>query len=62
VTGDKPIETIGEVGKTALTAGGSTVLKQATSVAGLTGTTAATDKAVAPATGSACADGSCVVK
>jgi hypothetical protein len=59
VTGDKPIETIGEVGKTALTAGTSTVLKQATNAAGLTGTGAAADKAVEAASGSACADGSC---
>ena len=65
VTGDKPIETIGEVGKTALTGGTSTVLKQAASAAGLTGTTANVEKAAAAATGatgSACADGSCAVK
>jgi hypothetical protein len=62
VTGDKPIETIGEVGKTALTGGTSTVLKQAASAAGLSGTAApAADKAVESATGSACADGSCTV-
>jgi hypothetical protein len=63
VTGDKPIETIGEVGKTALTAGTSTVLKQAASAAGLSGTAAPTvEKTVQSATGSACADGSCTVK
>ncbi len=61
VTGDKPIETIGEVGKTALTAGTSTVLKQATNAAGLTGSTANVEKAAAASTGSACADGSCAV-
>ena len=61
IVGDKPIETIGEVGKSALTGGTSTVLKQAASAAGLTGTAAAVDKAVSPATGSACADGSCTV-
>ncbi|HPS08447.1 MAG TPA: hypothetical protein PLG22_12990 [Kiritimatiellia bacterium] len=60
VTGDKPIETIGDVGKTALTGGTSTVLKQAANAAGLTGTTANVEKA-ATATGSACADGSCAV-
>ena len=58
IVGDKPIETIGEVGKTALTGGTSTVLKQAASAAGLTGTTTNVEKA-ATATGSACADGSC---
>jgi hypothetical protein len=61
IVGDKPIETLGEVGKAALTSGTSTVLKQAASAAGLTGTAAAVDKAVAPATGSACADGACAV-
>ena len=61
VTGDKPIETIGEVGKTALTGGTSTVLKQAASAAGLTGTTTNVEKAATAATGSACADGSCAV-
>ena len=61
VTGDKPIETIGEVGKTALTGGTSTVLKQAANAAGLTGTTATAEKAATAATGSACADGSCAV-
>ena len=61
VTVDRPIETIGEVGKTALTGGTSTVLKQAASAAGLTGTTTNVEKAAA-ATGSACADGSCAVK
>ena len=60
-TGDKPIETIGEVGKTALTGGTSTVLKQAANAAGLTGTTATAEKAATAATGSACADGSCAV-
>lgn len=59
VTGDKPIETIGEVGKTAFTSGASTVLKQAANAAGLTGTTANAEKATTAATGSACADGSC---
>jgi hypothetical protein len=62
VTGDKPIEAIGEVGKTALTGGTSTVLKQAASAAGLTGTTTTVEKAASAATGSACADGSCAVK
>ena len=62
IVGDKPIETIGDVGKAALTSGTSTLLKQAANAAGLTGTAAATDKAVAPVTGSACADGSCAVK
>jgi len=62
VTGDKPVETIGEVGKTALTGGTSTVLKQAASAVGLTGTTATVEKAATAATGSACADGSCAVK
>lgn len=61
VTGDKPIETIGEVGKTALTGGTSTVFKQAANAAGLTGTTATAEKAATAATGSACADGSCAV-
>lgn len=61
VTGDKPIETIGEVGKTALTGGTSTVFKQAPNAAGLTGTTATAEKAATAATGSACADGSCAV-
>lgn len=57
VTGDKPIETIGEVGKTALTGGTSTVLKQAANAVGISGTSTT----AAPATGSACADGSCAV-
>lgn len=61
VTGDKPIETIGEVGKAALTGGTSTVLKQAASAAGLTGTPATAEKAATAATGSACADGACAV-
>ena len=61
IVGDKPIETIGEVGKAALTSGTSTVLKQAANAAGLSGTTATADKATAPATGSACADGACAV-
>lgn len=60
VTGDKPIETIGEVGKTALTGGPSTVLKQAASAAGLSGTTATAEKAAAT-TGTTCADGSYAV-
>lgn len=59
IVGDKPIETLGEVGKTALSAGASTVLKQAASAAGLSGTTTNAEKAAAAATGSACADGSC---
>ena len=62
VTGDKPIETIGEVGKTALTGGTSTVLKQAASAAGLTGTTTNVEKAASAAPGAACTDGSCSVK
>ena len=61
VTGDKPIETIGEVGKTALTGGTSTVLKQAANAAGLTGTTTNAEKATAVTAGSACADGSCAM-
>ena len=61
VTGDKPIETLGDVGKTALSGGTSTVLKQAASAAGLTGTTATVEKAATAATGSACADGACAV-
>ena len=61
VTGDKPIETIGEVGKSALTGGTSTVLKQAANAAGLTGTPATAEKAATAATGSACADGACAV-
>ena len=61
IVGVKPIETIGDVGKTALTGGTSTVLKQA-SAAGLTGNaTPAGEKAVQTATGSACADGACAV-
>ncbi len=58
-TGFDPIETLGDVGKAALIGGTSTVLKQATNAAGLTGTTAA-DKAAAA--GSACADGTCAAK
>ena len=62
IVGDKPIETIGEVGKTALTSGTSTVLKQAINAVGISGTSTAAAPAVAPATGAACADGSCTVK
>ena len=61
IVGDKPIETIGEVGKAALTSGASTVLKQAANAAGLSGTSTAAAKAVEAATGSACADGACAV-
>lgn len=61
VTGDKPIETIGEVGKTALTGGTSTVLKQAANAAGLTGTTTNVEKAASADPGAACADGSCAL-
>ena len=61
IVGDKPIETIGNVGKAALTSGASTVLKQAANATGLTGTAAA-EKAVEAASGSACANGSCSVK
>ena len=61
IVGDKPIETIGEVGKTALTGGTSTVLKQAANAAGLTGTTTNGEKASSVSTGSACTDGSCAV-
>ena len=62
IVGDKPIETIGEVGKTALTGGTSTVLKQAANAVGISGTaTPAVEKAVQSATGSTCADGSCAV-
>lgn len=60
--GDKPVETIGDIGKAALTGGTSTVLKQAASAAGLSGTSTTAAPAVSPATGSACADGSCTVK
>jgi len=64
IVGDKPIETLGDVGKTALTGGTSTVLKQAASATGLTGKTATAEKAAAATatTGSACADGSCATK
>lgn len=62
IVGDKPVETLGEVGKAALTGGTSTVLKQAASAAGLTGTPATAEKAATAATGSACADGSCAAK
>jgi len=63
IVGDKPIEAIGEVGKAALTGGGtSTVLKQAASAAGLTGTTTNAEKAASAAAGAACADCSCAVK
>ena len=61
VTGDKPIETIGDVGKAALTSGTSTVLKQAANAVGISGTSTAAAPAVQSATGSACADGSCAV-
>ncbi len=61
IVGDKPIETLGEVGKVALTSGTSTVLKQAASAAGLTGTTTNVEKAATTAAGSACVDGSCAV-
>jgi len=61
IVGDKPVETLGEVGKAALTGGTSTVLKQAASAAGLTGTPATAEKAATAATGSACADGACAV-
>ncbi len=63
IVGDKPIETIGDVGKAALTSGASTVLKQAASAAGLTGTSATAEKAVEAVTGSgsACADGACAL-
>ena len=54
IVGDKPIETLGDVGKAALASGTSTVLKQAANAVGLSGTNAATS--------SACADGSCTVK
>ena len=58
IVGDKPIETLGEIGKTALTGGTSTVLKQAANAVGISGTAPpAADKAVSAATGSACADG-----
>ena len=59
IVGDKPIETIGDVGKAALTGGTSTVLKQAANAAGLTGSTTNVEKAAAA--GSACADGSCAL-
>ena len=61
IVGDKPIETIGDVGKAALTGGTSTVLKQAANAVGISGTSTTAAPAVAPATGSACADGSCAV-
>ena len=59
IVGDKPIETLGDVGKTALTSGTSTVLKQAASAAGLAGTPATATTAEPAATGFACADGAC---
>ncbi len=62
IVGDKPIETLGDVGKAALTGGTSTVLKQSAKAVGISGTSTATDKTVDATTGSACADGSCVVK
>ncbi len=62
IVGDKPIETLDEVGKTSLTGGTSTVLKQAVNAAGLTGSTATAEKAAAAATGTACAEGSCTAK
>ena len=65
IVGDKPIETIGDVGKSALTGGTSTVLKQAANAVGISGTSTtaapAVEKAVQSATASACADGSCAV-
>jgi hypothetical protein len=61
IVGDKPIETLGEVGKAALTSGTSTVLKQAVNAAGLSGTSTTAAKAVQSATGSACADGACAL-
>ena len=61
IVGDKPIETIGEVGKAALTSGASTVIKQAANAAGLTGTDSAVDKVIKATGGSACADGACAV-
>jgi len=61
IVGDKPVETLGEVGKAALTGGTSTVLKQAASAAGLTGTTTNVEKAASAANGAACADGACTV-
>jgi len=61
IVGDKPIETLGDVGKAALTSGTSTVLKQAANAVGISGTSTTAAPAVAPATGSACADGSCTV-
>ena len=51
----------GYLGKTALTGGTSTVLKQAANAAGLTGSTTNAEKAAAAAAGSACADVSCAV-
>ncbi len=62
IVGDKPIETIGDVGKTALTSGASTVLKQAANAVGISDTATAAERAVGAATGSACADGSCAIK
>ena len=65
VTGDKPIETIGEVGKTAITGGASAVTAEAKKLlAGSTTSTTAADaaaKATAAASGAACSDGSCTI-
>jgi len=62
IVGDKPIETLGEVGKTTLTGGTSTILKQAANAAGISGTSTTAAPVAAAATGSACADGSCTVR
>ena len=62
IVGDKPIETIGDVGKAALTGGTSTVLKQAANAVGISGTSTTAVPAVEAAAGSSCADGSCTVK
>ena len=62
IVGDKPIETLGEVGKAALTSGTSAVLKQAASAAGLSGTSTATTPAASATTAPVCADGACAVK
>lgn len=57
VTGDKPIETIGEVGKTAITGGAAAAIDEAKKL--VTSSDAATAAATAAKTATACSDGSC---
>ncbi len=52
IVGDKPIEALGDVGKAALTGGTSTVLKQAATTAGLSGSATNTEKAATASDGS----------